>query len=157
MSIDKRINNKTVKTQTCWLWTGAQRGNGYGAIKIAGKTKSVHRVVYEIAYKQIIPQGLMICHTCDVRNCIKPEHLFCGTHSDNMADCLKKGRRKVPNGKKFLAGELHINHKLTNLDVKNIKLLREEKKSLRFIAERYKIDHSRVWQITKNQSPKIAV
>lgn len=77
----------------CWLWLGAVcKGNaGYGQMRWKGKTQSAHCVSFEI-HKGEIPYGLDVCHTCDVPCCVNPEHLFSGTRSENMIDCVKKGR-----------------------------------------------------------------
>ena len=77
----------------CWLWTGAIcKGNaGYGQMRWKGKTQSAHRVSFEI-HKGILPSDLDICHTCDVPSCVNPDHLFSGTRSENMVDCVRKGR-----------------------------------------------------------------
>lgn len=75
------------KTETCWLWKGYRRTDGYGGYG----PHLVHRYAYEFA-RGPIPQGLCVCHSCDVKNCVNPDHLFIGTYSDNMQDASKKGR-----------------------------------------------------------------
>ena len=83
------------KTKTCWLWTGSKIPKGYGrySFRINGKhyCKAVHRLAYEQEIGPI-PKGLHICHSCDVRNCVNPAHLWPGTHSENMLDAHRKGR-----------------------------------------------------------------
>src|SRR5258707_14525292 len=70
----------------CSIWTKRKPGlNGYGYRKINGKKSSVHRLAWQEAYGPI-PSGLCIFHFCDVKLCIRPEHLFLGTHADNNAD-----------------------------------------------------------------------
>lgn len=76
------------KTDTCWLWTGSQNYDGYGNFY----GKRTHRLAYELTYGRI-PKGFYICHTCDRPRCVKPEHLFLGSPSDNSIDAEKKGRR----------------------------------------------------------------
>jgi len=86
----------------CRLWLGTKR-NGYGRLTIgskrAGTAKSVsaHRLAFAL-YCAPIPAGMEICHHCDIRACIEPTHLFCGTKHDNMADRERKGRNNPPRG-----------------------------------------------------------
>lgn len=81
----------------CIEWTGATvKSNGYehhryGRHTSGGKKRLAHRVAYERANGPI-PQGLEICHTCDNPLCCNPDHLFLGTHRDNMQDAIRKGR-----------------------------------------------------------------
>lgn len=83
----------------CWEWTAAFREPGYGAFKFKGKTVDAHRVSYELSFGSI-PVGLLVCHECDNRKCVNPDHLFLGTHQDNYDDAISKGRvvkmEKIP-------------------------------------------------------------
>ena len=98
----------------CWNWFGCKYRGGYGQFRrlIDGEWKmaKTHRYSYEY-YKGPIPQGLVVCHTCDNPSCVNPEHLFIGTHKDNMQDMIKKGRRslKTRNPKhRWLSKELAV-------------------------------------------------
>lgn len=75
----------------CWLWIGAAFNHGYGQMRINGKIKSAHRASWEI-HNGDIPNDLFVCHKCDVKLCVNPDHLFLGTNSDNMKDMNDKKR-----------------------------------------------------------------
>jgi hypothetical protein len=86
------------KTETCWLWTGAQYSNGYGAFGVRSvdgcwRNALAHRFAYEAEYGAMA-YGLHVCHRCDTPLCVRPDHLFLGTQKDNMRDCVAKGRFK---------------------------------------------------------------
>lgn len=82
---------KAVRCGDCLLWTEARNGAGYGAVGNKFGVTRAHRVAYWLA-KGPFELKLCVCHTCDVRNCIEPSHLFIGTRKDNNADGRKKGR-----------------------------------------------------------------
>jgi hypothetical protein len=86
-----RFWNRIDRTGPCWLWTGGLASNGYGQVWRDGKNGRAHRIAWELTHGPI-PPGLHVCHTCDVRHCARPDHLFLGTCADNMADRDGKGR-----------------------------------------------------------------
>jgi hypothetical protein len=106
----ERFWNKVEKTETCWNWVGAKR-HGYGVIKINHKSISTHRFSYEINIGQI-PEGLLVCHSCDNPSCVNPDHLFLGTYSDNMIDARNKERLVIPIGVRFQEGHDAFNASL---------------------------------------------
>jgi hypothetical protein len=82
----------------CWEWTGAIKDNGYGTITRGGRSQGhvyAHRASWEMAFGAI-PAGMDICHRCDNRRCVRPDHLFVGTTADNLADMRTKGRANDP-------------------------------------------------------------
>jgi len=82
----------TINTSTgCWEWKGSQATGGYVQMKINKKCVLVHRLSYEL-HKGEITEGLQINHTCDVKHCVNPEHLYEGTQSDNMKDRSRRNR-----------------------------------------------------------------
>ena len=84
-----------------WIWTGEQTkkigDGGYGRTSYAGKKIRVHRLAWELTHGPI-PEGKCVLHKCDIPLCFNPECLFLGTHADNMADMIAKGRARHPAG-----------------------------------------------------------
>lgn len=94
-SIENRFwNLVSIKTKDdCWEWEASFDGKGYGQFNIDGRTYRSHRVAWELLNGKI-PNGLELCHHCDNPKCVNPNHLFLGTHKDNMHDMKLKGRNK---------------------------------------------------------------
>lgn len=152
--IATRFWSKVEKTDGCWLWTGSVNDCGYGTIRINGKTKKAHRVVYELTHGEI-PNGLVICHHCDKPACVRPDHLFAGTMADNMADMRMKGRAHPPTP---VRGEKNNFAKLTCETADNIQ--REYAQggiSYRKLAERYGVSTYAVYAIIKGINWKAAL
>lgn len=80
------------KSGECWVWTGNRLPSGYGRFSRNG---SAHRIAYQLTYGEI-PPGMCVCHRCDNPPCVRPDHLFLGTHAENMRDRDAKGRGKLP-------------------------------------------------------------
>lgn len=95
-TMEQRFWSKVEKTATCWLYKGHRLPSGYGQFQVQIRCcEYAHRMAYCFT-KGSIPKRLHVLHTCDVRNCVNPKHLWLGTHQENMADMVAKGRhRKV--------------------------------------------------------------
>lgn len=106
--------DKTSSPSGCWLWTGNKHPRGYGTIMLARHTYRAHRYAYLITYGEL-PEGMEVCHRCDNPPCVNPNHLFLGTHQDNMDDMKAKGR--LPYRKGAASGRA----KLTEDQVRDIR------------------------------------
>lgn len=91
-----RFLSKISKSDTgCWLWKAALKANGYGTFRMQDGMRYAHRVSYEM-FKGPVPDRMYVCHSCDVRNCVNPDHLWLGTAAENQQDMAAKGRTKSP-------------------------------------------------------------
>jgi HNH endonuclease len=128
----------------CWLWQGMVRPDGYGATRYGGKEHGAHRVAWML-FRGKIATGMVVCHKCDVRACVNPEHLFLGTPADNSQDMLNKGRSS--------RGERHHNAKLTEDQVSRIKaMLAEDCLYLSEIAREFDVTPSTIRAIRQGKS-----
>lgn len=82
----------------CWLWQGSIRtGRKYGTVGFRSKIYLAHRLSWKLAFGEV-PESLCVCHICDVPACVRPDHLFLGTHQENMRDMMAKGRQRSVTG-----------------------------------------------------------
>lgn len=133
-----RFESKIKKTESCWLWTGKLGSHGYGQFSfVHGKTKTSSAAAFAI-YKGDVPKGMLVCHTCDNRICVNPEHLFLGTHADNMRDMVRKNR----DGRR----------KLNDSQVAEIKKKLSDGASLRSLAKEYAVTNQNIVHIKMGRS-----
>ncbi len=116
----------------CWLWFARTKRDGYGILQINNQQVFAHRLAWQL-YKGDIPAGLDVCHHCDTPACVNPEHLFVGTHVDNMRDRDSKGRNPG-------------NPKLTVEQVREIRALLSSE-THRAIADRFNVHNSTISRI----------
>lgn len=98
----------------CWLWVPGS--SKYGLFCIKRVPRLAHRISW-VLYRGPIPDGLLVCHKCDVPRCVNPEHLFLGTYLDNNLDRVSKGRSRYNPSR----GEKSFFSKLTESQVKEIR------------------------------------
>ena len=135
----------------CWLWDGARDAAGYGRIlRGSARTKrrmaSAHRASW-LAFMDSEPGALHVLHRCDTPACVNPAHLFLGTHQENIADCVAKGRaRRVP-----VTGATHPNAKLTDAEVTTIReLAASGNASQREMAAVFGVSQGHISNIVRN-------
>lgn len=122
------IFSKTIlKKSGCIEWKGCVNSSGYGVLNFLGKMDYIHRIVYKLIIGEI-PEEFQILHKCDNRPCINPNHLFLGTHQDNMDDMISKRRNIL---------------KLKDIDAIN-KIVKQAREGIvyRHIAEEFGIDRT---------------
>ena len=90
MNLNK-IFERLVKTGGCHLWSGNVMRCGYGRVYFQGKSWRTHRLIYTLNNGPI-PDGMLVCHKCDVPLCCNPEHLFLGSPMENHHDAISKKR-----------------------------------------------------------------
>lgn len=135
-----KINFET--STGCWEWIGARLPQGYGLIKRKdGFQLRAHRVAYELVHG-LIPEGMFVCHRCDNPSCVRPSHLFVGSHVQNMADMVVKGRAAR------LLGDCNGSAKL---DAAKVNSIRNSAGSYSQIARQFCVSASAVGLIKRRQ------
>jgi hypothetical protein len=114
----------------CWRWRSRSQHCGYGWFGVRGQSFTSNRIVW-LLVNGVIPDGLFVCHSCDIRLCCNPGHLFLGTHLDNMADRTSKGR--APRGSRCGVS------KVTEADVIQMRNLREVGLTFKRLGEMFGI------------------
>ena len=154
--VEQRLWGRVIKHQDgigCWEWTGTKTNYGYGQLSVNGKLTRAHRLAYKIVIGEI-PEGLHVLHKCDNPSCVNPDHLFVGTHQDNMRDMNQKGRNKIKTGV-AARGSSVFGAKLTEGDILQIKdmYVRNGYKNSnsRELAEKFGVDKSTIIRIVKGK------
>jgi hypothetical protein len=151
MALPRKPLEECIQLQSngCILWTHTKNADGYGVHRFVVNRKRMsilaHRWMWTKTHGKI-PKGLCVLHRCDVRNCVNVEHLFLGTHADNMADMVAKGRAVNGVGtpaydamleRRDYDGPKNPNAKLSKGDLKRIQVLRKSGWSQQRIADEF--------------------
>lgn len=149
------------KDDSCWCWTARRQVvGGYGQFSIGGKPILAHRMSYEL-FVGMIPDGMFVCHHCDVPWCVRPSHLFVADHAENMVDMMQKGRsccgdKNTARLRPWLCprGETHGMAKVTADDVVEMRKMIRRGLSLRGIGEVFGLTKSQVFRIVHRKAWK---
>lgn len=162
-----------LKSDGCWLWQGNKSPKGYGVISYEGKAWRAHRLAYMFTFGGF-PNNLCVLHRCDNPSCVRPDHLFLGTHRDNNSDRARKGRNatgeqhgsktkpeRLPTGDRHGArkhpeswrrGEQHHKTTLVEDDVRAIRELYKPGINTRVLASKFNVSADTIRRIATFKS-----
>lgn len=128
-ALKPRLMLRISKVGNCWEWTGSKDRDGYGVLTIGRKQFRANRVSFS-EFKGS-PDGMLVCHRCDNRSCINPDHLFLGSALENTQDMINKGRKNI------VRGDRHPLTKILPAERTRIRTMRQDGASLKAIAAQY--------------------
>jgi hypothetical protein len=141
----ERFWRYVVKGAGCWEWQAALGGSGYGTFGLnRERMMPAHRFSWQLHFGSI-PEGMLVCHHCDSRLCVRPDHLFLGTPLANTRDMDRKGRRVIAPCR----GERNGNARLNEADIIAIRHDAAVGESRRAIAVRYGVTPELIGQIIR--------
>ncbi len=146
----KRFNEKVEKSENCWIWKGFVNPQGYGTFKLNDRSITAHRASW-IIHNGEIPVKMYICHKCDIKSCVNPDHLYIGTAKDNVRDAIERGQHpKGPNKKKGSPGEKNIKAKL---NLEKVEFIRKNiSMSIKELSEKFKVSETTILNIRKGKT-----
>lgn len=145
-TLAERFWKHVTKGPRCWEWIASPGSTGYGQIRVGKRTRKANQVAWELT-NGAIPKGpgyhgIEVCHTCDNKKCVRPSHLFLGSHAQNILDMRGKGRahrqRLLP-------------HQIPTI----IDLYRQRGASLRDLARRFKVTEQTIRRVVDRTSWKV--
>lgn len=131
----------------CWNWKRGKTSYGYGSFNTGGENHYTHRISWELSNNSKIPKGKDICHRCDNPSCCNPDHLYCGTRSDNNNDRANRNPLNQGTNEKLREGEIWLIRKLHIHTMYG-----RHKFSCRFVARMFKISRSTILNIWNSEA-----
>jgi len=150
MRVERRFSCLHAKggEDDCWPWLGSKTEDGYGQFKLSGEVVVASRVAFALANGEV-PEGNVVCHSCDFPSCVNPRHLSAKTQSYNVRDCVRKGRHGRGGGGP--TGPANGSYKLSDDEVKAVRALARKGESKTVIARRFGISRDYVYKLINNK------
>ena len=150
LTIRQRFERRVTRDEASGCHTFPELpGVRYGRFRHGGTPQLAHRVAWQL-YRGPIPNGLMVCHTCDNTACVNPDHLWLGTQRDNLRDAVRKGRNYVP----VLRGEDAASARLSNADASAIRQRYAIGETQTELAAAFNVSQSTVWRVVHRMTFK---
>ena len=141
--------NLVDKSDSCWCWSGCKSKNGYGSFSVYVNGKSMTLKAHRFSYMLnvgIIPPDMCVCHRCDNRVCVRPDHLFIGTKLDNYIDMVQKGRVVR------VRGEAINSAKLKDVDIQPIRDLVANGVSRKSVSIKFSVSPTTIERIIRGET-----
>lgn len=142
MNAEQRLfkeNTMPEPNSGCWIWMKSQSGNGYGSAYKDGRNRNASRVSWEV-FNGTVPPNLFVCHKCDTKLCVNPDHLFLGTNYENITDMVKKNKC--------------YNRRVSDTSIREIRSLGNIGESTRTISGKFGISEGHVRKIITLRAAK---
>jgi hypothetical protein len=151
----ERVLDKVVRIpfSGCWIYSGATNDAGYGIVGTGGRgmpNDRAHRITYRHFCGEI-PNGMFVCHTCDVPSCCNPDHLFLGTNLDNVKDMIRKGRNSLPPRNPHVVGSVHPGAKVNEDQVIEMRELYRKGWTQQALSVKYGVVRQTISKIVNNK------
>lgn len=135
-----RFATKSVRVGDCLIWQPKGRVGPYGVVGYGGKSWLAHRLAFVFA-GGVLAAGEVVRHTCDTPLCVEPSHLLAGTHGDNVADKVKRGRQQ--------RGESHPAARLTEAQVAEIRRRHADGEQQQILAREFAVSKTQLSRIVR--------